>query len=195
MARSRSRSRSKRSPTDWVVTSPSWDSGALNLLPEGSTDVIPLTQQAVQADPLLRAVPQVEQSVVAVRGQLFFFPASPLAANARGVLDLRIIRVSADLAGLPAVVTGYDLNSSTWADEAFLWHRTQLFPAGGTWLEPEKRQVLLTVDVNVKVGRRLEAMEILALAIKWEAYGQVALPDIEYMSRLRCLVKYMSAGG
>jgi len=191
MSRSRRRE-SKRSPQDWVLTGNVWtefdDNVAIN-----SAVMLPLTQQGPMVDPLMRAVPQVEQSVVAVRGQIFLWPDAPIPANTRGSLDARISVKEGDAVGVPQVPTGYDLTAPAWADEQFLWHRTHWFVSGGTWLEPEKRQVMKDFDVNVKVRRRLEANQLLALTMQWSqtAQGDPTV-SLRYLVRLRTLVKYMT---
>lgn len=191
MARVRRRD-SQRSPSDWVNTGNGWNEFH-DLVAIGSAVMFPLTQQAPMVTTGLRAIPQVEQSVVAVRGQVHLWPAIPIAAGAPGVVDMRISVKEADLAGTPQVPAGYDLTSPGWADEQFLWHASEWFVAGGNWLEPEKLQTLRTVNLNVKVRRRLEANQILVMTIQWSQTSQGdPTASMLYVSRLRTLVKYMS---
>jgi len=184
--------RKKRRPLDWVIQPAAWDGtqGPYQLNPDDGTAgysnseliVIPLTVHpgstgAAPGGISFASIPEIEQTVVAVRGVILygmgFIDNDAIPAFHRFIrLEMRIIKtMQENFTGIPLLETEqqYDTSDHVVANDDFLWNHIDVGNmASSRWDDAPDSQIWQTpqrVDVNVRVQRRLAPREVLALVL------------------------------
>lgn len=214
MARSFRRRRSfggrRKRPIDWVTTQEGWDLtsppyvldpgtiGIGNYTPGDQSIAILTAHQDIVGANQQPSMPQLEQTVVAVRGVITFgfppfTPQQMPTVNMHLHLDLRIATAmqtpdaffTTDLSVASAGVGGsyYDMSTDYVANDSFMWHEHyECVVSNSFWTEspgaPGDWRFPVRVPVNVAVQRRLQQREVLVLIMQLSASSVVGLGGV-----------------
>lgn len=174
----------RRRPLDWVATAQTYQDNVASYQPSGTEERINYsltTHIDFAQDPFVtaganaRSTPQLEQTVVRVKGQIVLVLAFDSAwwENANGILQVtHRIRVADQVPGTLDIqepdltnLTPDTMGSATFAQESFLWeHRTCWYNStswGDSQVEAQHQPKVIDVDITTK--RRLEVGQSLAL--------------------------------
>lgn len=218
MARSRRMQRrgvGRRRPIDWVTTGQTYDSGSSRYTVTTTPERInwSLTTHLDFAEdggisPLFsaRSAPQLEQTVVRVKGQIHLTLESDPSwwENANGFLVVtHRIRVADQIPGTIDIsepdfsnLTPANMGNATFAQENFLWENREVWYVRSTWGETliEGTHTPRKIDVDVRTQRRLEVGQSLSIMTEVVLIpdGQNppgTWPDLFEMLNLRTLMR------
>jgi len=213
MARSRSRRRSfgpKSRPVDWVTNGQTYGSTELLLDPNSGGEFIDLSLTGhadLEAEANAR-YPQLEQTAVTVKGQIFSLVLVDgswwTTANGVCVVHYRIrkaMQIPAQFDSqepdLGSLGIPNDTNHPTFAQEEFLWEHREIYYARSSWGDvevPSEEFSPRVVNVNLQTQRRLKVGEVLVLLVSARTFavneiGPGTWPLVASWPYLRTLVR------